>query len=110
MIADRWLLMPADQAGELGPLSLDGLTDELVDPESGVSEEVETGQVDGQDVLVATTEEGSTMSVLADGSDYPVLIEKTGDEDPGSVTFSGFGERQEITARADFIDLADLGG
>ena len=110
MIADKWLLMPADQAGDLGPLSLDGLTEELVDPESGVTEDVETGQVEGQDVLIATTEDGSTMSVLADGSDYPVLIEKTGTEDPGSVAFSGFGERQEITAPTDFIDLADLGG
>jgi hypothetical protein len=110
MIADKWLLMPAEEAGQLGPLSLDGLTDQLVDPESGVSEEVETGQVDGEDVLVATIEDGSTMSVLADGSDYPVLVEKTGGEEPGSLTFSGFGERQEITAPADFIDLAKFGG
>ena len=110
MIADKWLLMPADQAGDLGPLSLDGLTDELVDPESAVTEEVGTDQVDGQDVLVATTEDGSTMSVLADGSDYPVLIEKTGDDEPGSLTFSGFGEEQEISAPTDFVDLADLGG
>ena len=110
MFADKWLLMPADQAGDLGPLSLDGLTDELIDPESGVSEDVTTGQVDGDDVLIATTEDGSTMSVLADGSDYPVLIEKIGQEEPGSVAFSGFGEREEITAPTDFIDLADLGG
>ena len=110
MIADKWLLMPADQAGDLGPLSLDGLTDELVDPESGVGEDVRTGQVDGADVMIATTEDGATMSVLADGSDYPVLIEKIGQDEPGSVAFSGFGKRQEITAPKDFIDLADIGG
>jgi hypothetical protein len=110
MIADKWLLMPAEQAGDLGPLSLDGLTDELVDPESGVSEDVKTGRVDGEDVLIATTEDGSTMSVLADGSDYPVLVEKIGQEDPGSVAFSGFGKHQEITAPADFIDRGDIGG
>jgi hypothetical protein len=108
-IAGQWLLMPAAEAADFGPLSLSGIADELVDPESGVREEVETGQVDGQDVLVVTTEDGSTMSVLADGSDYPVRVENTGEESPGVIELSEFGERQEITAPADFIDLEDLG-
>ena len=109
MIAGRWLLMPAEQAGELGPLSLEGFAEELLDPESGVVEEVETGQVEGEDVLVVSTEDGSKLSVLTGDDSYPVLLEGT-EENPGNVVLSGFGERQELEAPADFVDLADLGG
>jgi hypothetical protein len=108
-IAGQWLRMPAEEAANFGPLSLAGLTDELVDPESGVQDEVETGEVDGQDVLIVTTENGSTMSVLADGSDYPVRVENTTEDTPGVMELSGFGEKQKIAAPADFIDLEELG-
>lgn len=108
-IAGRWLLLPDQAAGDLGPIALDGFIDELLEPESPVVQEVETGQVDGEDVLVVSTEAGSTLSVLAGEDSYPVRIEGT-TEEPGQVDLSGFGERQEIEAPTDFLDLEELGG
>lgn len=106
----QWLLLPADQMPDLGPLTIDGLVDELADPDSGVKEEVEEGEVDGEDVLILTTEDESTMSVLAGDDSYPVRIENKGEESPGVMNLSRFGEEEDISAPADYIDLAELAG
>jgi hypothetical protein len=91
----QWLLLPADQ---------------MPDPDSGVKDEVEEGEVDGEDVLILTTEDDSTMSVLAGDDSYPVRIENKGEESPGVMNLSRFGEEEDISAPADYIDLAELGG
>lgn len=104
----QWLLLPADQVPDMGPLSLDGLVDELSAPDSGVQEEVTEGEVDGEDVLVLTTEDGSTMSVLAGDDSYPVRFDDKGEDSPGVTNLSRFGEKEDISAPADYIDLAEL--
>jgi hypothetical protein len=104
----QWLLLPAETMPDLGPVSLDGLVDELRNPDSEVEDEVTEGEVDGEDVLIATTAEGSTLSVLAGDDSYPVRIESTGDE--GVMNLSRFGETEDISAPADFIDLSQLAG
>jgi hypothetical protein len=105
-----WLLLPAEQVPDLGPLTIDGLVDELQDPDSGLQDEVEEGEVDGEDVLVLSTEDGATMSVLAGEDSYPVRIEKTGGDEPGVMELSRFGEEEDISAPADYIDLSELAG
>ena len=109
LVSDRWLLMPTEQAGGLGPVVLGPFIKELFESlGSPIEEEVEIGQVDGQDVLIVSTGNG-TLSVLAGEDSYPIRLEST-DEEPVRMELSDFGKRQELEPPADFLDLADLGG
>jgi hypothetical protein len=101
-----WVLLPADAGADFSPVSLSGIAGEiraLADP--ALDQDVTTDQLDGQDVLVLTQADGSTLHVAATGSPYPLQV-----TDPaGSLTLTEFGEQQPIAAPASFVDLAQLG-
>ena len=100
---------PAEQAAGLGELTLSGLAQELRSPSDGaIEDEVTTEQLDGEDVLVVTQADGSALYVAADDPMYPVKI-VDGDAQAGTLTFDRVGERTEITAPADAVDLSELG-
>jgi hypothetical protein len=102
----KWVVLPAETGAELDTLSLSGLTDELRNPSDGkIEDDVSTGQVDGKDVVVVTQDDGSTLSVAAEGKAYPLQIADKGD-DASTLTLSDFGTKQTITAPADALDLS----
>ena len=105
----QWVVVPAEGASEFKDFSLAGFVDELRNPESEVKDDVTTGEVDGQDVVVIEQEDGSTLSVADDDDSYPLKISNKG-EAPGTLTFSRFGEEEDITAPTDALDLNELTG
>jgi len=105
----QWVVVPAEGASEFEDFSLQGFIDELRNPESSVKDDVTTGEVDGKDVVVVEQEDGSTLSVADDDDAYPLEISNKGDN-PGTLTFSRFGEEEDITAPDDALDLNELAG
>ena len=104
-----WVLLPESVGGQLDTLSLKALTDELRNPsDSKIEDDVTTGQVGGQDVVVVTQENGSTLSVAATGDAYPVQLADKGDA-PSTLTLSDFGSRQTIAAPPSPLDLGQGG-
>ncbi len=104
-----WVVVPATEAAAFQQLTLTGLAQELRSPTDGaVEDEVTTEELDGEEVLVVTQADGSSLYVAADDPRYPLQIVNSGD-DAGTLTFDGFGEEQEITAPADALDLSELG-
>ena len=105
-----WVLMPEEAAAQFATITLSGLAEELRDPgDSEIQDEVREDELDGEDVLVVSQENGSTLSVLAGDDSYPVLIENSNGEGEGTMELSRFGEEEEISAPEDAVDLADLG-
>ena len=105
----KWVVVPAEGASEFQDFSLQGFIDELRNPESSVKDDVSTGEVDGTDVVVVEQEDGSTLSVADDDDAYPLEISNKGDN-PGTLTFSRFGEEEVISAPDDALDLNELAG
>jgi hypothetical protein len=105
----QWVIVPADGASEFADFTLAGFVDQLRNPESPVEDDVTTDEVDGQDVVVVEQEDGSTLSVADDENAYPLRITDNGDN-PGTLTFSRFGEEEDITAPDDALDLNELAG
>jgi hypothetical protein len=109
MFDGQWVIVPGDAAGEFADFSLDGIVDSLRNPESEVKDEVSTDEVDGEDVVVVEQEDGSTLSVADDEPSYPLTL-TNGDGSAGTLTFSRFGEEEDISAPADAMDLEELMG
>ena len=108
-LAGKWVIVPEEQAAEIGELTLGGLADELRAPTDGaIQDPVTTEQLDGDDVLVLTQTGGGKLYVAADDPQYPVKI-VTGGADSETTTLSGFGEKQTLTAPADALDLSQFG-
>jgi len=109
-LGGAWVLMPKDAAAEFSGLTLSGLVDALTDTGgSTIAGQVTTDELDGEPVVVVTQSDGSRLTVADDDASYPLVAEDKGDA-PGTLTFSRFGEREDITAPADAVDLDDLGG
>lgn len=104
---DQWVIVPGEAASEFESFSLDGFVEELRNPSSEVKDEVEEDERDGDPVVIVEQEDGSTLTVANDDPAYPLATKEEGDE-PSEVTFSGFGEEEEIEAPADALDLEDL--
>jgi hypothetical protein len=113
LLDGAWVVVPGEEAGSLGELSLAGLVQELRSPRDGaVADEVGTGRVDGQDALVVTQADGSTLYVADGDPAYPLRIEGTGGhtgEDTGALELGEFGRTREITAPEQPLDLSGLG-
>jgi hypothetical protein len=105
----QWVIVPADGASEFEDFTLAGFVQELREPESPVKDAVESGEVDGEDVVVVEQEDGSRLSVADDEDSYPLQITTEGDS-PGTLNFSRFGEEEDITAPTDALDLNELIG
>ena len=108
MFDDRWVQLPGEAASEFADFSLAGFIEELRNPESSVKDDVRTDEVDGKDVVIVEQEDGSTLTVADDEKAYP--LEMTGGDTPGGITFSRFGEEEDISAPADALDLEDMMG
>ena len=108
-LAGKWVVVPEEQAADVGELTLSGLADELRAPSDGAIEDaVTTEQLDGKDVLVLTQADGSKLYVAADDPQYP-LKTVSGDAEPETMTIDRFGEKTTITAPADALDLSQFG-
>ncbi|MDK3255311.1 lipoprotein [Blastococcus capsensis] len=105
----QWLVVPGEAMAEFDDFSLDGFVEQFRDPESQVQEEVTEDEVDGQEVVVVEQEDGSKLFVANDEPSYPVRITNEGDSS-GTVTFSRFGEEEDISAPSDAIDLMEMMG
>jgi hypothetical protein len=106
MFEGQWVKVPADQAGGMEEFSLTGFTTLLRDPDDGAIEDEVT--TDG-DVVVVRQDDGSTLRVADDDPSYPLELTNKGDS-AGTVTFSRFGEKQEISAPVNVLDLDALAG
>jgi hypothetical protein len=106
MFDGRWVKVPADQAAGLEEFSLPGFTSELRNPSDGAIQDEVTS--DG-DVVVVRQENGSTLRVSDDDPAYPLTMTNKGDS-AGTVTFSRYGETQDIAPPVNPIDLGALAG
>jgi hypothetical protein len=106
---DQWVIVPGEAAGEFASFSLDGFVEELRNPSSEVKEQVTEDERDGDPVVIVEQEDGSTLTVANDEPAYPLATKEEGD-DTSEVTFSGFGEEEEIEAPVDALDLEQLAG
>jgi hypothetical protein len=105
----QWVIVPAEAGAAFAEFSLAGFVEELRNPDGEVKEDVTEGEVDGEDVVIVEQEDGSSLKVANDDPSYPLELTNSG-ESTGTVTFSGFGETEDIAAPADAIDLAQLLG
>jgi hypothetical protein len=105
----QWVTVPAEAASEFEQFSLDGFVEELRNPSSEVKEDVTEDEVDGDPVVIVEQDDGSTLTVANDDPAYPLEIKNKGDEE-GSLTFSRFGEEEEIEAPSDALDLTEVMG
>jgi hypothetical protein len=105
----QWVKVPAEQAADLGELTLAGLADELRTPSDGeIEDAVTTEQLDGEDVLVVKQADGSALYVAGGEQQLPRKIVDGGAE-AGTLVFDHYGEKADITVPADALDLSELG-
>jgi len=110
LLDGKWVILPADSAGELSQFSVKGLADELRHPSNGsIKDAVHTDTVDGKKVVVVTESDGSTLDVAATGTPYPLKIVDKGSQ-ASTITASDFGKKTKITAPSDALDLSQLAG
>lgn len=103
----QWVVVP-EGSSDFADVSLVGIVDSLRNPDTPVVEEVREDELDGQDVVVVEQEDGSELFVADEDPPYPLQITNA-DGGSGTLTFSGFGEEEDISAPADALDLAELG-
>ncbi|WP_409330352.1 hypothetical protein [Trujillonella humicola] len=106
-LGGQWVVVPGGSE-DFADLTLAGIADSLRNPDTPVAEEVREDELDGQDVVVVQQEDGSELFVADDDPSYPLQITDA-DGGSGTLTFSGFGEEQDITAPEGALDLAELG-
>ena len=110
LLDGKWVILPADSAGELSQFSVKGLADELRHPSNGsIKDAVHTDTVDGKKVVVVTESDGSTLDVAATGTPYPLKIVDKGSQ-ASTITASDFGKKTKITAPSGALDLSQLAG
>jgi hypothetical protein len=110
LLDGKWVIVPGQAAGELDQFSLKGLADELRNPSNGtIKEDVTTGTVDGQKVVVVTESDGSTLDVAATGKPYPLRVVDKGSQ-ASTINVSDFGKKTAITAPSGALDLSQLSG
>lgn len=109
-LAGKWVIIPSD-AGDVLPVSLDSLAQELQKPTDGttIEDKVTTSTYKGQKVVVVTGSDKSTVDVAAKGKPYPLYSVSKG-KDAGTFTLTDFGKRTTITAPAGALDLSQLAG
>jgi hypothetical protein len=106
----QWVIVPAEAAAGFAEFSLTGFVEELRNPDGEIKDEVTTTEVDGEDAVVVEQEDGSTLTVLNDDPSYPVGLTNDEGSSSGTLTISGFGDEEDITAPSDALDLAELVG
>ncbi|MCW2698832.1 MAG: putative Lipoprotein [Blastococcus sp.] len=105
----KWIVVPDEAAAQFQDFSLGAFVDDLRHPTSDVKNAVTSDEVDGDPVVVIEQEDGSTLTVANAEKAYPLALTNEGDS-PSSLTFSDFGEKDDISAPSDPIDLSELAG
>lgn len=111
-VGDKWVVLPEEQAADFASqCDLDELTSELGADDAEVGE---TSEVDGQEVVLITseTDEGDPLeaAVATDEPHHVLQIKVTEGAEPGTLTLSEFDEELGLEAPADddVVDLASL--
>ncbi|MBN1095565.1 hypothetical protein JKP76_05680 [Blastococcus sp. TML/C7B] len=104
----KWVAVPGDAAEGFADFSLAGIADELRSGED-VKDETRKDELDGDDVVIVEQEDGSQLTVADDDPAYPLQM-KGGDDSEGTVTFSDHGEKKDISAPKDVLDLESVMG
>lgn len=106
LLNGRWVTAPPSSASEFKDFSASGVADDLEHPTDGdFQNAVRKAKVDGKDVVVVTQKDGSELDVAAKGKPYPVRTVSKGDQ-TGTLTFSGWGEKQPIKTPPSPLDLS----
>lgn len=109
-LADKWVIVPSDAAGQVMPFTMKSLSDDLRHPTDGTIEDgVHTSTLDGKKVVVVTQSTGGVLDVAATGRPYPLRTMDKG-KDPVTIDATDFGKKVTITAPSGALDLSQLGG
>jgi hypothetical protein len=107
----QWVIVPEQAASSFGTFTLKGLADELRKPSNGsYKDPVGSDTLGGQEVVVVTQTDGSTVDVAATGTPYPLKAENKGTDSPGTLNLGDFGKKTSITAPSGALDLSQLAG
>jgi hypothetical protein len=106
-VGDRWIRVPAQQAGSLAGFSLDSLVGGLTRGDSPLQPKVEQATIDGRKVVVLTQRDGAKLYIANTGPAYPLRTANSG-PNAGRVDFSEFGVDFHITAPSGAVDLGQL--
>jgi hypothetical protein len=104
--ADRWLELSPQQAGLEG-FSLDSLAAEVASTDSPLEPTVEQTELDDEQVVVISQQDGSKLYVANTGTAYPLRAESKGQE-PGRLDFTEYGADFHITAPQGPVELGEL--
>ena len=106
----QWVSVPAEAAAGFQSFTLAGFVAEIRSPDGEVEDEVTTTEVDGDDAVVVSLLDGSSLTVLDDDPSYPVALTNDEGGSSGTLTISGFGEEEDITAPSGALDLTEVMG
>jgi hypothetical protein len=109
LFGSKWVVVPGEAARQFQDFSLAAFVDDLRHPTSDVKDAVKDDEVGGDPVVIIAQEDGSSLTVANAEKAYPLKLTNKGDS-PSSLTFSDFGEKNDITAPEDAIDLAEMAG
>ncbi|MQA33557.1 hypothetical protein [Modestobacter roseus] len=102
-----WVVVPEEGTAGFEELTLATLVDQLRNPDTEIEDEVTTDELDGEEVLIVTQTDGSTLAVAAEGEPYPLQLENT-DDGNQTLTLTEHGEQFDIVAPEAPIDLNTL--
>lgn len=96
-LANRWLVQDAAMAGNVSGITLQGIAASLNAADTPLKPGVATGQLNGQRTVVLTQQDGSTLVIAGTGAPLPLEL-TGGGATRGTLTFTGYGKNQTITA------------
>ncbi|RBY76541.1 hypothetical protein DQ239_13410 [Blastococcus sp. TF02-09] len=98
----QWVAFPADGSSGFEEFNLTQTVEQLRgdDAEDGTDKD----ELDGDDVVVVTLEDGTELSVRDDDPPYPLELA----DDEGTFTFTEHGEDEDISAPEDVIELEQI--
>ena len=108
LLEDKWVIVPAGSASDFEQFTFADIVDSLRNPESDIKDEVSSDELDGTDVVVVEQEDGSKLSVANEDPTYPLALDD--EKNKSTLTLSRFGEKEDITAPEDALDLNELEG
>jgi hypothetical protein len=100
----RWLKLSPQEASGLEGFSLDSFAQQLTTSESPLETEVEQTELDGTQVVVISTQDGSKLYIANADPAYPLRGEWTG----GRIDFSEYDVDFQISAPQNFVELGEL--
>jgi hypothetical protein len=101
-LANHWLVEPANMAGNVSSLTLQGIAASLNAADSPLKPNVTTGQVAGQPAVMVTQQDGSVLAVANTGAPLPLQVTNNG-ASKGILAFTDYGKTQTITPPAGAI-------